>query len=221
MWCREVFPFASFRIVESRCLKGVPPISAGNSVTRWIDQLKAGDMDAAQKLWECYFQRLVVLAGNKLRGADEEDVALSAFASFFRGIERDRFPLLHDRDNLWRLLVVITARKVLDLRNRERRQRRGGGAVLGEAALVGTKSEEFTLDQIIGPEPTPQFAAEVAEEGRRRLDSLEDAQLVKVALWKMEGFTNEEIAAKLGCVTRTVERRIQVIRSIWAEDLTP
>jgi DNA-directed RNA polymerase specialized sigma24 family protein len=194
-------------------------------VTRWIGDLQAGDPAAAQKLWERYFAQLVTLASGKLRGAprgaaDEEDVALSAFDSFFGGVRRGRFPQLHDRDNLWRLLVVITARKVLDLRNRERRQKRGGGAVLGEAALVGTKSEEFTLDQIIGPEPTPQFAVEVAEECRRRLDSLEDAQLVKVALWKMEGFTNEEIAAKLGCVTRTVERKIQVIRSIWGEDLT-
>jgi hypothetical protein len=54
------------------------------SVTQWIDRLEAGDPDAAQKLWERYFLRLVGLARKKLRAvprraADEEDVALSAF----------------------------------------------------------------------------------------------------------------------------------------------
>src|SRR6266403_2686702 len=75
------------------------------SVTRWIDRLKAGDPDAAQKLWERYFRRLVGLARKKLRAAprraaDEEDVALSAFDSFCRGAGQDRFPQLHDRLDL-------------------------------------------------------------------------------------------------------------------------
>src|SRR5262245_46060314 len=72
------------------------------SVTQWIDGLKAGDPNAAQKLWERYCRRLVGLARKKLRAAprraaDEEDVALSAFDSFCRGAEQDRFPQLNDR----------------------------------------------------------------------------------------------------------------------------
>ena len=62
----------------------------------------SGDRDGAQALWNVYFQRLVALARVRLRGtprraADEEDVALSAFDSFFRGVERGRFPQLGDR----------------------------------------------------------------------------------------------------------------------------
>ena len=62
-------------------------MSPRNTVTLWIDQLKAGDAQAAQRLWETYFQRMVELARRKLEGAkkgaaDEEDVALSAFKSF-------------------------------------------------------------------------------------------------------------------------------------------
>ena len=87
---------------------------SNGSVSHWIVQLKAGNQAAAQELWEDYFQRLVRLARRRLRGrsrraADEEDVALSAFDSFCRGAEQGRFPRLTDRDNLWRLLVVITA----------------------------------------------------------------------------------------------------------------
>src|ERR687886_50259 len=94
------------------------------SVTRWLGRLQAGDPAAAQQLWERYFPRLVGLARQRLRGAprraaDEEDVALSAFDSFCRGVARGRFPQLHDRNNLWGLLVLITARKALNLAQHE------------------------------------------------------------------------------------------------------
>jgi hypothetical protein len=76
------------------------------SITHWIGALKQGDPAAAQRLWNVYFYRLVVLARARLRdvprrAADEEDVALSAFDSFCRGAERGRFAQLDDRDDLW------------------------------------------------------------------------------------------------------------------------
>src|SRR5690349_5237792 len=115
-------------------MAGTMPMLADASVTQWIDRLKAGDPDAAQKLWERYFRRLVGLARKKLRAsprraADEEDVALSAFDSFCRGAGQDRFPRLHDRLDLWQLLVLLTARKAVDLAQHERRQKRGGGRI--------------------------------------------------------------------------------------------
>src|SRR4029077_6763039 len=159
------------------------------------DPAKARDPDAAQKLWERYFRRLVGLARKKLRdaprrAADEEDVALSAFDSFCRGAEQDRFPQLHDRLDLWQLLVLLTDRKAFDLAQHERRQKRGGGAVLDEAALpcfADSSTQHPALDQIEGPEPTPAFAAQVAEECQRLLDCLDSPELRSVALRKVEG----------------------------------
>jgi hypothetical protein len=89
-------------------------VSSPGSVTVWLTQLRAGQADAAQHLWEGYFRRLVGLARQKLLGrpraaADEEDVALSAFNSFCRGVDQDRFPRLADRDDLWHLLVLLAA----------------------------------------------------------------------------------------------------------------
>src|SRR4051812_20120134 len=96
------------------------PTEEQGSVSRWLSDLKAGDHAAAQPLWDRYFDRLVRLARAKMKAArgaaavaDEEDAALSAFDSFCAGADRGRFPQLADRDDLWRLLVVITARKVL------------------------------------------------------------------------------------------------------------
>ena len=200
-------------------------MSSPGSVTGWIAELKAGNRVAAQNLWERYYRRLVALAHNKLRNrcrvADEEDVVLSAFAGFCRGVEQGRFPRLDDRDDLWKLLVVISMRKASDLVKRECRKKRGGGNVYPQSALPCTpdaQGVETELEQIVGEEPTPDFVAEVAEECQRLLESLGNGELQAIAVWKMEGYTNEEIAAKLGYVTVTIERRLRLIRTIWERE---
>jgi hypothetical protein len=110
-------------------------MSSPGSITAWIDQLRAGDRAAAQPLWEGYFRRLVGLASRNLRCrlptamAGAEDVALSAFDSFCRGAEQGRLPLLGDRDDLWRLLFVITDRKAIDLIKHEKGIGRGGAPI--------------------------------------------------------------------------------------------
>jgi RNA polymerase sigma factor (sigma-70 family) len=203
-------------------------MSSEGSVTRWITALKGGDAAAAQPLWERYYRRLVSLARQKLqsarrRGADEEDVVQNAFHSFFQGVARGRFPQLHDRDNLWRLLVVITARKALDQIAREYSKRRGGGTVQGESWISSghPRWDEAAIDQVVGEEPTPAFAAQVAEQYHRLLDLLGDASLRRVAVWKMEGLTNDEIADRLDCSRRTVARKLETIRIIWSGDAEP
>jgi DNA-directed RNA polymerase specialized sigma24 family protein len=194
------------------------------SVTGWIGQLKVGDPAAAEQLWERYFRRLVGLARKKLRGtrrqaADEEDVALSAFDSFCRGAEHGRFPRLDDRDNLWHLLVVLTARKAWHLRRDEARQKRA--RVMPRTDMPAANVEEFDFEQIVGQEPSPEFAAQVAEKYQLLLGCLADRELETIAVWKMEGFTNGEIAAKLDCSPRTVERKIRIIRGRWQQEVKP
>jgi DNA-directed RNA polymerase specialized sigma24 family protein len=150
--------------------------------------------------------------------ADEEDVALSAFDSFCRGLEQGRFPNLSDREDLWRLLVVITARKACRQIQRELAAKRGGGNVRNEADLPDAVSDEGLLAQVVGTEPTPAFAAQVAEECRRLLALLQGADLRSIALWRMEGYTVEEIASRLGRSPRTVALRLKVIRRRWQEE---
>ena len=198
------------------------------SVTRWLDDLKGGEgADAVPPLWERYFEQLVRLARARLRAAprgpaDEEDVALSAFDSFCRGAAAGRFPRLDDRGDLWRLLVTITVRKATDYVRGESRQRRGGGRVVGEAALDAAAPEAGRwLDQVIGREPTPEFAAQVADECRRLLEGLPDDELRTIALLRMEGYSNEQIAERLGCGLRSVERKLDRIRKRWTAEGSP
>lgn len=194
-------------------------MSSEGEVTYWLERLKTGDQLAAQKLWECYFHRLVRLARKKLQGlplrvSDEEDVALSAFHSFCQGAEQGHFPKLIDRGDLWQLLVVITARKALDLKQYECRQKRGGGAAPVSEDAEGAP----VLEEIISREPTPEFAAQLAEECQALLRQLNDPQLQSIAVWKMEGYSTEQIADRLQCVPRTIERKLKLIRSYWLRE---
>ncbi len=188
-----------------------------DSVTHLLTQLKAGQESSVEKLWERYFHRLVALARTRLpaacrRAADEEDVALSAFASFCRGFDAGRFPRLDDRDNLWRVLLTLVTRKASHLLRDARRGKRDILRLLDEASL-----DERGMDQFVDEELTPAFAAEVAEECERRLDALENDELRQVAILKMEGYANGEIAEQMDCAPRTVDRRLQLIRDLWIE----
>jgi RNA polymerase sigma factor (sigma-70 family) len=195
------------------------------SVTRWIGDLKAGGDSAAQHLWERYFHRLVHLARARLRGArrvgaveDEEDAALSAFDSFCRGAAAGRFPQLADRDGLWRLLVVMTLRKVMAQAARQSARKRGGGQLVGESAVIGGDSAEAGgLQQVAGDEPSPEMAAMVVEEYRRLRDRLVGEALRQVLDLRLQGYTREEIAERLGCAERTVRRKLERIRGAWLQ----
>jgi DNA-directed RNA polymerase specialized sigma24 family protein len=184
------------------------PMVAADSVSRWIARLKNGERSAVPPLLERYFDRLVQLARKRLHGicglvADEEDVALSAFKSFCLGVEEGRFPQLIDRDHLWRLLAVLTVRKAITLLRRARPNR-----------------AELDPEKLFSEEPPAELVVEMTEQYHLLFASLGENELQSIAAWKLEGFTNDEIAGRLGCVERTVERKLQRIRLIWAKELS-
>jgi DNA-directed RNA polymerase specialized sigma24 family protein len=203
---------------------GVLTVSSTGSVTHWLGQLQAGDPAAVQPLWERYFPRLVRWARQKLRNApraaaDEEDVALSAFDSFCRAAAQGRFPQLADRDDLWLLLMKVTERKAArQLREQSRLKRGGGKQPIRDSS---GDAEESVLERVLSAEPSPEFAAQLAEECQGLLRRLGNAELQSVALWRMEGYTVEEIAERLGYAARSVKRKLRLIRGIWAEEGGP
>jgi DNA-directed RNA polymerase specialized sigma24 family protein len=200
------------------------------SVSEWLERLKAGDQGLpVQRLWDRYFHRLVRLAQESLktvprRVADEEDVALSAFKSLCQAASCGKFPRLNDRYDLWRLLVTITAYKAYQLKTSNSRQKRGGDRVFDEARLAneGNKRTGITrLEQFLASEPTAELVAMAADEYEHLIASLANDGLRSVARLKMEGFSNNEIATRLGCAPRTIERRLLSIRTIWQTYLDP
>ena len=185
------------------------------SVTRLIRAAQQDRPSAVGPLLAVYFERLVQLARRRLQDLPgmahyDEDLALRSFYSVYRRVRDPERPLhLTGRDDLWRLLAARTISRAIDLIRRHR-----PGEVPGED----------NLEQLLTREPTPEEAAATADECRRLLDLLDEPELQQIALWKVEGYTNEEIANRLDCVPRTVERKVRRIRLLWQhewEDLEP
>jgi RNA polymerase sigma factor (sigma-70 family) len=195
--------------------------SSSGSVTGWLGDLRdRADPLASQRLWERYIAQLIRVARQKLgsaprRVADEEDVAAAAFASFYRGVEANRFAQLNDRDDLWQILLVLTERKALNQIRHELAQRRGAGKVVGESVMDDAAQGAGGLADVADPGPTPAFAIEVSEQLEQLLQSLGDRVLRQIALLKLEGCTNREIAERLSVSLRSVERRLALIRGVW------
>ena len=195
-------------------------MSDDGSISLWLEGLKAGDAADIQRLWDRYFHRLVGLASARLprharRDFDEEDVALSAFQSFCDRAGRGQFPWLDDRNDLWRLLATITARKAIKTIRHQTRQKRGGGQVLGESAIMGPGADDEGMAQFLSREPAPEAAAQFADDVDRLLAELGNPTLRTIALRKLEGHSSEEIAAELGISARSVDRKLELIREIW------
>jgi DNA-directed RNA polymerase specialized sigma24 family protein len=200
-------------------------MSVLGSVTGIIQRIKAGERAACQPLWERYFGRLMGLARARLRNTprqarDAEDVALSVLRTVMRRAAAGRFPLLVDRHDLWGLLVKITWCKAANLARHEKARQPPGGRNLHFSALEASKEEDGELlAWLIAEEPDPAFEAEMTEECGRLLGLLKNAELRSVAVLKMEGCTNQEIADRLDCSVPKVERKLARIRKTWAGEV--
>jgi len=193
-----------------------------HSITIWLDRLATGDPDAVQPLWEKYFAQLVDLAKTRMRdlprrASDEEDVALSAFHAFCQAVTNKRIPQLKDREDLWRTLVLITVGKAIDERRRHLSQKRGGGRVMSAGTARHDEETLAEFEALLSREPDPALAAQLGDDLQVLLTRLPDAELQQIAVLKLEGFTNEEIAERIGCSLRSVARRLVVIRRTWDE----
>jgi RNA polymerase sigma factor (sigma-70 family) len=202
-------------------------MSTRGSVTRLIIDLRSDEPAvrelAARLVWGRYFQELLALARShlsaRIRGReDEEDVLQSMYKSFCLRQRRGDFDL-SSRDDLWKLLVQVTLRKARNTANRHLQGKRdvrreaGGGA----APTNGTDEPGAFLDQIDTDEPTPAEAALLNEALEQRFQALREPELRRIALKKLEGFTNQEIADDLQCTVRTVERKLERVRAYWGK----
>lgn len=196
-------------------------MSSSNNVSHWIDLVKGGDSVAANQIWQHYFDKLVRSVRHKLYGqnraiSDEEDIVLSVFDSFYCAVEKGRFPDLSDRDELWRLLLRMSARKVVDKWRHDRRQRRGGDAT--HFSLDHPTSDENVIEAI-GNEPTPEMVLMMKESVEQFFSHLGVGQLTDLASAKLEGYSNAELAQRFDCSERTIERRLHLIREKCQQEL--
>jgi DNA-directed RNA polymerase specialized sigma24 family protein len=184
-----------------------------DSVSGLLVGLKQADQQAAAGLWHRYFDKLVGLARRRLSGIppgmiDAEDVALSVFKSLCLRAARDSFPQLQDRDDLWRILVLLTRCKAAATVRKASRPNSGAHPVRRNA-----------VEQVVCDEPSPAELASLNDEREHLLRMLPDDSCRSIALRKMNGETDEEIAAALDIANRTVRRKTKLIRAVWEEQL--
>ncbi|MFK7766893.1 MAG: ECF-type sigma factor [Mariniblastus sp.] len=196
-------------------------MSDSQNVSHWIHLVKDGDSAAANRIWQHYFDRLVRSVRQRLYGqnravSDEEDIVLSVFDSFYAAAEKGRFPDLADRDDLWRLLITMSARKVIDKRRHDQRQRRGGNVAIH--SLDGGKEDSIIIEAI-GSEPSPDMVLMMQESVEQLFSHLGVGQLQELAGVKLEGYSNAEIAERFECSERTIERRLHLIREKLQQEL--
>jgi RNA polymerase sigma factor (sigma-70 family) len=186
-------------------------VPSEGSITILIGGMRLGDDEAARRIWERFSPRVAALARKKLphwlrRIVDDDDLANSALCSVIMGLREGQFPELRDRDELWALLAWITVQKTRNEIARAARQKR----------LAPGASTPVT-DDIVARDLPPELIFRAAEQCKILLERLrkKEAILEPIAMWKLEGYTNNEIAERLGCSLSKVARKLTLIRKIW------
>jgi DNA-directed RNA polymerase specialized sigma24 family protein len=200
-------------------------VVTSHSVTNWIEQVKVGESVAAQRLWERYLSKLAQVARSRLAGspqqvADAEDVVVVAFEKFLRYAQAGRFPRLDDRYDLWQVLLLVTDQVAIDQRRAQSAAKRGGFVTRSLTSAGGNDEASESQWQPAAPEPTPEFVAAASEQCRRLLGLLENDEMRRIAMGKVHGQTNEEIAGQEQLSIRSVERKLNIIRKIWTRELS-
>jgi RNA polymerase sigma-70 factor (ECF subfamily) len=177
-----------------------------------IKKCRSGDQEAARLLFELYAERLMTLAkwrvGARLTSrVDPEDILQSVFGTFFRRLREGHFQF-QDQDDLLRLLVRITLHKTLKQISYQTAAKRDPHQEVGQEV----ESNEG-LGQVLAREEPPDVAIAFMDQWEaimRRLGS-QERQILEM---RMQGFTNEEIAKKLGIYDRKIRRLVEHVRAL-------
>jgi RNA polymerase sigma factor (sigma-70 family) len=171
------------------------------------------------------------------RVVDEEDIVQEAMVDLLRGAPKGRFRELDNRQDLWQVLRVLAKRRAIDQFRRETAAVYGNGEVRGESVFdspAGSSSEIAGLDGhpegrlVPRNELSPWMIRLIEEEFQQWMDLLSAvdrekprSRLQEIAQLRYEGHTVAEIAKRFDCSTRTIEKRLELIRKIWSKHKKP
>jgi RNA polymerase sigma-70 factor (ECF subfamily) len=188
-------------------------MSASASEQALIDLWRRGDQDAARKIVERYLDRLLHLARTRISQrlasrVDPEDIVQSVFRTFFVRLKDGRF-VFAEQDDLCKLLMRITLHKTL-------RQVAFHKAAKRDPTLETERGEHHQeqLLALLGREPTPEAAVAFLDQLEHFLSQLQPLERQILEL-RMQGYTNEEIAAKLDLrYDRKIRRVLERVRDV-------
>ena len=187
------------------------------SITRLLPSLRTRDERAIRELWQRYSGRVERLARPLIHGlapgaGDEQDVAQSAFLALCESVSTPKAVDLRNRNELWRLLAAISRRKAIDRVRRELRERRGGASKPVHTELQRLPGSSAAPDEIVELKDTLCRLFAVLEENS-------DPRLRLVALLRLQEVESAEIAERLNCTMRTVQRKLLILQRVWQEEI--
>ena len=193
------------------------------SISVWIEALRQGDPDAAERIWNHFHQRLVRFAAQRLdrnvgRAADAEDVLQNVFLSLYQRMTEGKLEGVSSEESLWQLLYVITGNKIRNHVRDAKAKKRGSGKVRGDSIFITSGQPEVAVgfDHFSTAEPSPEDLLTLEETMAELLGRLPEEHRV-IATLKMQDHSNFEIAEKLNCSLATIERRLKKIRELWQQ----
>ncbi len=177
-----------------------------------IERCRSGDEQAAQKVFNQYVDQLVHLARQRISQriaarVDAEDVVQSVFRTFFLHVRAGDFTL-HDQEDVCKLLVRITVHKTLRQIAHHRRAKRDTRM---EAATGDVTQEQ--LVSVLADGPTPDEVVIFLDQMETFLDHLGEVDR-KICEMRMEGYSQAEIADKLGISDRRIRRLMERLRGL-------
>ena len=198
-------------------------MSSIGSLTLYVQHLQSPDdrqrEEAARVIWERFASKLQALVRRHLdnrirRREDEQDILQSMYVSFCTGQFQGKTAPA-SREELWKLLVRITMCKVVNTANRHlaarRDVRRERNPATDQNGATPVLFPRWMLDHVDRAQPSPEERVVVVEELERLLQGLPD-EYRRIVVWKLEGFTNAEIACMIDRTVRCVELKLQHIR---------
>ncbi|MCA9128477.1 MAG: hypothetical protein KDB22_15425 [Planctomycetales bacterium] len=198
------------------------------SVTDWLEALRAEQSHAGPRIWDRYLTRLIALASLKLgqsrkRVIDEEDIVSEVFRDFLQGVSQDRFDRLNDRHDLWQILAMLTERKVIGHLRREGAVKRGKSRTRGESVFENKADGDRGgrgWQAIAGRDPDPAISAELADTLAHLLSVLDEPALQSLARDQLSGYSQQEMAQRHGISIPTVQRKLRLIRRKWERTIS-
>jgi RNA polymerase sigma-70 factor (ECF subfamily) len=202
-------------------------MSSVGSLTRFVQELRSPDGrmrdEAARVIWERFAPRLKLLVRRHLdhrifRREDEQDILQCMFASFCESQSKgSRAPA--SREELWKLLVRITMCKVVNAAHRHQADRRDIRRERGEPCADAEESRfpQWMLEHVDRATPSAEERIAAVEEIQRLLQLLPN-DLRQIVVWRLEGFTNADIAAMIDLTLRSVEMKLQIVRKKLAKE---
>lgn len=199
-------------------------MDTNGSVTSWLRLLEQGDDDAAQRLWDRYSSEMHKVAQRRMHRlkqrdiVDEEDVVVGAFAAVCLAARKGQLQTVLNRTDLWGLMVVATLQKIGQRVQYTEAGKRQADKLIRQADGL----DEFgsRLERVACDADGPQSEAVHAERVEQLMARLPNPDLRALAILKLAGHTNDEIAKELGFTRRTIQRMLNLIRISWDDLLS-